>query len=220
MSIVPPALSPPTRRDDLAAVIRDAALSSPHSSMNEEDLLRTTREFIETLATEKIPHVLVGGLAVLQHVEGRNTRDIDLIIAVKDIERLPDFVMRERNEWFGSGDVGPLRVDFRFTENPFFSRIAEVHSEDREFLGTRLRCATPEGIILLKLFALPSLYRQGQIDRAALYETDILMLLRHAPVTDEALLDQLKVHMQATDIQALQDVLTEVRERISKSSRF
>ena len=220
MSIVPPNFSSPTHRDDLAAVIRDATISSPHSSMNEEDLLRTTRDFIATLATKEIPHVLVGGLAVLQHIEGRNTRDIALIFAIEDIDRLPDFVMRERNEWFGSGDIGPLRVDFLFTANPFFSRVAEVHAEERDFLGTQLRCATPEGIILLKLFALPSLYRQGNIDRAALYETDILMLLRHAPVDDETLLDQLKPHMQATDIHALQDVLTEVRERMAKSSRF
>lgn len=195
-------------------------LCSPHESMNEESLLQATRDFVNALEAEKIPHVLVGGLAVLQYMKGRNTRDIHFIIAVEDLERLPGVVMRERNEWFGSGEAGPLQVDFLFTENPFFAEIAECHAEERVFLDARLRCATPEGIVLLKLFALPSLYRQGNIDRAALYETDILMLLRHVPVGDSALLEQISCHMSATDINALRDVLTEIRGRIAKSSRF
>ncbi|MFV1995090.1 MAG: hypothetical protein ACC661_06610 [Verrucomicrobiales bacterium] len=188
--------------------------------MNEASLLEATRDFISSLEKEHIPHVLVGGLAVLQHVEGRNTRDIDLIIAIEDLDRLPNFVLRERNEWFGSGDVGPVRVDFLFTANPLFAHIAERHAEERDFLGARLRCATPEGIVLLKLFALPSLYRQGQIDRATLYETDILMLLRHTPIDDAVLEEQLRPHLPSSDIRALGEVLAEIRGRISRSSRF
>ena len=37
-----------------------------------------------------------------------------------------------------------------------------------------------EGLLLLKLFALPSLYRQGKIDRVELYEHDVAMLMRHS----------------------------------------
>jgi len=220
MHLYPPRLPSPTRRDDLAGVIRDAVLSAPHTNMKEESLLAATRDFISSLEKEKIPHVLVGGLAVLQHIEGRNTRDIDLIIAVEDLDRLPGLVLGECNEWFGSGEVGPLRVDLLFTDNPLFAHVAEHHAEDREFVGTRLRCATPEGIILLKLFALPSLYRQGQVDRAALYETDILMLLRHTPLDDVVLVDQLKSHMSVTDIRALLEVLADIRTRIANSTRF
>lgn len=220
MHLYPPRLPSPTRRDDLAGVIRDAVLSAPHATMNEESLLEATRDFISLLEKENIPHVLVGGLAVLQHIEGRNTRDIDLIIAVEDLDRLPDLVLRESNEWFGSGDVGPLRIDFLYTVNPFFAHVAEHHAEERGFLGTRLRCATPEGIILLKLFALPSLYRQGQIDRAALYETDILMLLRHTPIEDVVLENQLQSHMSDTDIRALLEVLADIRTRTANSARF
>ncbi len=220
MHVHPPRFPSPTRRDDLAGVIRDAVLSAPHTTMNEESLLTATRDFIAALEREKIPHVLVGGLAVLQHVEGRNTRDIDFIVAVEDLDRLPGLVLRESNEWFGSGDVGPLRVDLLFTANPFFAHVAEHHAEERDFMGTRLRCATPEGIILLKLFALPSLYRQGQIDRAALYETDILMLQRHTPIENAVLEQQLAPHMSSSDIRALLDVLADIQTRMDKSDRF
>ncbi len=188
--------------------------------MNEAALLDQTRRLLEALEHDAIPHVLVGGLALLQYVDGRNTRDIDLILAVEDLPRLPGFVLRERNEWFGTGDCDPLRIDLRFTANSLFTEVAKRHSSFRQFLGTSLRCATPEGIILLKLFALPSLYRQGQIERADLYETDILQLLRLDPVTDESLLDRLRPHLSGSDLKALDEVLRDLRSRLGNVRRF
>lgn len=220
MQPVPPQRPSATRPDDLAAVVRDAAIGDPDGGMDEAALLAATRDFVTRLAAEGVPHVLVGGLATLQHVASRNTRDIDLIIAVEDLHRLPGFTLVERNEWFATGDCGPLRVDLLFTANPLFERIAREHSEERTFLDTRLRCATPEGIILLKLFALPSLYRQGQVDRAALYETDILLLLRHYPIEDAVLLGQLTSHMSSSDIRALAGVLSDIRARLDRPGTF
>lgn len=204
-------------------MLRDALISNPslaEHEMDEEALLSSTRNLLSALERGGVPHVLVGGLALLQYVDVRNTRDIDLILALEDLPRLPGFVLRERNEWFGTGDCGPLRVDLLFTANPFFAEVARRHSEPRPFLGTELQCATPEGIVLLKLYALPSLYRQGQIERADLYETDILQLLRVAPISDEALLGQLEPHLSATDLQALGEVLRDVRRRLAQVRRF
>jgi hypothetical protein len=220
MNPVPHAHSSPTRPDDLAAVVRDASIPYLISDMNDEALLEATRHFIQTLEAEQIPHVLVGGLAVIQYVEGRNTRDIDLIIAAADLERLPEFQLEDKNEWFASGTSGPLRVDLLFTANPLFDLVRECHSEERDFLDARLRCATPLGIILLKLFALPSLYRQGNIDRAALYETDILQLLHHHPEDPEALLETLTPHLMPSDLNALRDVLKDIQSRLKRAKRF
>jgi hypothetical protein len=219
-SPVPPSAPSLRRRDDLGAIIRDALIQSQQTAMNEETLLAQTERLIHALSDDGVPHVLVGGLALLQYVDGRNTRDINLIIAVQDLPRLPDFTLREKNEWFGTGDCGPLRVDLLFTTNPLFAEVAKRHAAPRPFLNTTLQCATPEGIILLKLFALPSLYRQGQIERADLYETDILQLLRLVSVTDEQLLLQLKPHLTATDLKALGEVLRDLRERLKSAGRF
>jgi hypothetical protein len=208
------------RRDDLALILRDAMLYDDGPNLNEELLIKETRQLIAALEKEKIPHVLVGGLAVLQFVEGRNTRDIALIIAVEDYPRLPGFVLREKNEWFGTGDCGPVRVDLLFTANPLFEEVARLHSLPRQFLDTTLNCATPRGIILPKLFALPSLYRQGLVERADLYETDILQLLRLDPATDEELLGRLRAHLIDSDITALREVLHELRTRLGKANRF
>ncbi len=74
-------------------------------------------------------------------------------------------------------------------------------------------CATREGLLLLKLYALPSLYRQGNLARAALYETDILMLRQDAMVDEEKLLAVLSVHLAPHDIDELRRILLEQRER-------
>lgn len=48
---------------------------------------------------------------------------------------------------------------------------------EQQFGDRSIRCATIEGLIILKLYALPSLYRQGNFDRLSLYENDIPQLL-------------------------------------------
>jgi hypothetical protein len=217
---VPPFAPALRRRDDLAGILRDALYLETDSEMDEEALLEQTALLLAALKEDGIDHVLVGGLAMLQYVEGRNTRDIDLILAVEDVPRLPGFVIREKNNWFGTGDCGPLRVDLRFTTNPLFADVAARHAVLRSFRSGTLRCATPEGILLLKLFAMPSLYRQGQIERADLYETDILQLLRLAPVSNEVLLGQLHDHVSPSDLKALAEVLVEVRGRLQNGRRF
>ncbi len=205
---------------DLPGVVRDACALRYGSDFDESALLEAMRSIIRALDLQGIPHVLVGGLALIQYVEGRNTRDIDLILAAKDLGRIPGFVLRECNDMFASGECGSLRIDVLLADHEFFAEVARVHSEIRQFKDGQLRCATPEGILLLKLFALPSLYRQGQIDRAAIYETDIFQLLRRHPMAPALLLEQLRPHLPESDLRALGQVLDEIQGRIAKPTRF
>ena len=201
-----------------ASVIREAEV--PYGNLDPDALTAATRAFLHNLNQKNVPHLLVGAMAMLQHVDGRPTRDIDLIIALEDLEKLPDFELEESNEWFATGTIGPVRVDLLFTENPFFAEILTNHAETKLLLNTPIHCATPRGIILLKLFALPSLYRQGNIRRAAIYETDILQLLTLKSQLPEDLLQELKPHLTNTDLNALRDVLNEIENRMSLKNRF
>jgi len=69
--------------------------------------------------------------------------------------------------------------------------------------------ATVEGLIVLKLYALPSLYRQFQMDRAALYENDITMLIaNHSPALEPLI--ALATHgMEPGDQNELQTIISE-----------
>lgn len=213
---MPPTAIPRDPRADLSAVVSMARFFSSRSQMDTDSLYASADRLFSLLDTRSIPHVLVDGLAILFHADSRNTEDVDLIVALPDLEALPDLVIEERNEWFARASFGPLQVDLLFTANPLFALVAKEQVEIRTFRGHTLNVATAEGLLLLKLYALPSLYRQGQIARAALYESDLALLLLAHPVNDESLLSRLRPHLIESDIQALGDVLRDVRSRMDR----
>ena len=127
---------------------------------------------------------MVGGLAMLAHVRGRNTEDVDLIISVLDRRRLePEVTMTEPGgpgQPFAVGRYKQLRIDCLDAAEPLSKLVAERYGEQRRFDflagGRPLACATPEGLMLLKLYALPRVAQQGDWKRVNIYETDILDL--------------------------------------------
>lgn len=197
-------------------MVSKARFFSPRCDMNRDSLYASADRLFTVLDERQIPHLLVGGLALLFHAEARNTEDVDLIVALSDLEELPELIIEERNEWFARAAYGPLQVDLLLTENPLFAEVAAKHAELREYRGRHLRVATALGLLLLKLYALPSLYRQGQIARAALYESDLALLLLARPVEDHALLSILRPHLIESDITALTGVLRDVRGRMQR----
>ena len=60
------------------------------------DLVGVLHKITDALAAENIPHELIGGLAVLIHVEGADptqtalTRDVDLMVRRSDLERIKE----------------------------------------------------------------------------------------------------------------------------------
>ena len=78
--------------------------------------------FLSLLRERHIPFVVVGGIALLQHVSGRNTDDIDLIISAPRLSELPELVIRERSEMFAYGHFGELRVEVLFAEHALFRK--------------------------------------------------------------------------------------------------
>ena len=193
-----------------------ARFFSPLSTMEPGDLYTSADTLFTMLKERQVPHVLVGGLALLFHTEARNTEDVDLIVAVADVTTLPGLKIEEQNEWFAKALCGQLRVDLLFTTNPLFALVAAKHAALRTFRSHAVQVATPEGLLLLKLFALPSLYRQGQAARAALYESDIAQLLVADSILDATLLGALRPHMIESDINALAGVLADVRKQLAR----
>jgi hypothetical protein len=123
---------------------------------------------------------------MLAHVRGRNTEDIDRITSPAEQERLvPPVEVVERESFFAKAKFESLRVNFLAAEHSLFAEVARVCAEGRvfDFLPTprTIRCAGTRGLLMLKLYALPSLYRQGRIDRAKIYEGDIGRLLAAFP---------------------------------------
>ena len=171
------------------------------------------------LSEKQINYVLVGALAVLHYVEGRNTQDVDLIVDADSLEKLTGLEITGRDKYFARGTFEGLRVDLLLTTHPLFQRVREHYSAMRPFQGQTVRCATVEGLILLKLFALTSLYRQGDFTRVGLYENDVATLLRVYRPDLGPLQDELKPHLSASDFGELRKIIEELLLRIERLER-
>lgn len=207
-------------RVHIGEVVRNAVLFNPENSrehaVNADLLIETVAHFFSLLREREIEHVLVGGIALLQYVEGRNTEDIDLIMTSSSLERIPELVVESPDEDFARGNFGDLRVDVLLTSNPLFNEVRQRYTTTQQFIERDIPCATVEGLILLKLYAMPSLYRQGNFVRVGLYENDVATLLQAHNPPIKPLLDELSHHLSEADTQEVRQIVTEIQQRISR----
>lgn len=184
--------------------------------MNPDSLLETVERLFILLAERQIEYVLVGGVALLQYVEGRNTQDIDLIMALSALDQLPEIQLTSQDANFARGDFAGLQIDILRAENPLFASVKQAYATTQDFAGQTIPTATVEGLILLKLYALPSLYRQGNFARVGLYENDIATLLHYHQVDVAALLQTVSPHLSASDMKEIQQILSEINQRLTR----
>jgi hypothetical protein len=184
--------------------------------VSDSALLDAVDRIFSLLEERRTEYLLVGGIALLQYVDGRNTEDIDLIMALSSLEQLPEIRKVGQEQDFARGDFEGLRIDLLLTSNPLFETVRRRYATRQRFVEREIPCATPEGLVLLKLYALPSLYRQGDLTRVALYETDILTLMDRCKVDLEPLFAELTPHLSPTDLASLRKIADEIRQRIER----
>lgn len=168
------------------------------------------------LQQRDINYLLVGGVALLSYVDGRNTQDIDLILSQKDLIALPELTIADKNQNFARANFDNLQVDILLTQNLLFKYIAKNCTTSRQFGELTVRCVTVEGLLILKLYALPSLYRQNKFDRASIYENDILLLLLKYPTDLEPIWKLLQKHLLPSDITEIQEITADIQKRIQR----
>ena len=184
--------------------------------MKADSLLTQVEQLFDLLASRKTDFVLAGGVALLTYVEGRNTQDIDLIMALPSLAKLPEIKIESQDMYFARGKFGELQIDVLLTRNPLFEKVAKMYSVEKQFLDRTIRCATVEGLLLLKLFALPSLYRQGSFERVGVYENDIAILIHAFNPDLKPLLAELSNHLNETDMNEARNILDEIEGRIHR----
>lgn len=184
--------------------------------MNADSLLNQVEQLFDLLETRKADYVLVGGIALLTYVEGRNTQDIDLIMALPSLAKLPEIKIESEDMYFVHGKFGELQIDILLTKNPLFAKVEKDYTTTKQFMDRELRCATVEGLILLKLFALPSLYRQGSFERVGIYENDIATLLYSFKPKMEQLFAELSKYLNETDMAEVRKIIAEIETRIQR----
>jgi hypothetical protein len=208
------------RRVHIGRVVRNAVIfnfrNKPTAEMDGDSLLDAVERLFALLHSRKIEYVLVGGIALLQYVEGRNTEDLDLIMALQSLQRVAEIEIVSQDANFARGKFGGLQVDILLTRNPLFEHVRRNHVSVKPFAERDIPCATVEGLLLLKLYALPPLYREGKFARVGICENDIATLMHDYQPQIEPLLSELAGYVSETDMAAVRDILEEIQIRIRR----
>lgn len=212
------------RSDQIAQVIRNAVVFNVKNwlgdTMNTDSLSGSIVQLFAILEERRIKYVLVGGIALLHYVEGRNTEDIDLIMALSSLKRIPEIVIESQDPFFVRGKFGELKIDILLTKNPLFKKVQKNFVERQHILDLEIPIASVEGLLLLKLYALPSLYRQGNFGRVGLYENDIATLI-HAYRPDLALvMKELASFVSDPDLVEIEGILADIQKRIERFQKL
>jgi hypothetical protein len=184
--------------------------------MNSDSLIQSVQDFFSVLEQRKIDYVLVGGIAILHYVEGRNTQDLDLLMAVSSLEKLPELKVSSQDMYFVRANYNELQIDVLLTQNPLFKKVHSEYSKVQRFLDRDIPLATVEGLLLLKLYALPSLYREGNFARVGIYENDIATLLHYYQPDMPSLLNELSKYVNESNLAEIQGVVSDIQNRIKR----
>lgn len=206
--------------DQIGNVIRNAVVFNVKNwsgdTMNADSLIQSVQDFFTVLEERKIDYVLAGDTAVLHYVEGRNTQDLDLLMAVSSLEKLLEVKVLSRDMYFVRANYNELQIDILLTQNPLFKKVHDEYSKMERFLDRDIPLATVEGLLLLKLYALPSLYRQGNFSRVGIYENDIATLLHYYQPDMPALLSELSNYVDEKDFAEIKSVVSDIQTRIKR----
>lgn len=201
-------------------VIRNAVVFNVKNwlggTMNSDSLIQSVQDFFAILEQRKIDYVLVGGIAILHYVEGRNTQDLDLLMALSSLEKLPELKVSDQDSDFVRANYKELQIDILLTQNPLFKKVHKEYSQVQKFLDRNIPLATVEGLLLLKLYALPSLYRQGNFARVGIYENDIATLLHYYQPDMPSLLSKLSEYVDENDFTEIKGVVSDIQNRIKR----
>ncbi|HEY9661459.1 MAG TPA: hypothetical protein V6C65_23630 [Allocoleopsis sp.] len=189
--------------------------------MNELPSPNSIANLFQLLHDRQIPYLLVGGVAMLAYVEGRNTQDIDLLVYPEAIEALPELEVSSRDGNFARATLDGLQIDLLLTSNRLFLEVMREFGEGQAILHSfgsqQVKVIRPTGLAILKLYALPSLYRQGRFQRANLYESDITALKLEFPELNlDSAVARLNGHLLDSDIQEVQGICYDIVTRVNR----
>jgi len=206
------------RSVQIGNVIRDGAIFNIRNWRNgrmiSDSLLQSVQDLFSILEKRKIDYVLVGGIALLHYVEGRNTQDIDLLMALSSLKKLPELNISSQDVYFVHANFGELQIDVLLTQNPLFKKVHSKYSQVESFLDRNIPLVTVEGLLLLKLYALPSLYRQGNFARVGIYENDVATLMHYYQPNIPAILSELSNYVNQSDQEEIESIVKDIQNRI------
>lgn len=137
-------------------------------------------------------------------------------MAPSSLKKLPELEITSQDKDFVRARFGELPIDILLTQNPLFRKVQRKYTQAAQFSDHQIPIATVEGLLLLKLYVLPSLYRQGNFARVGIHENDIATLIYYYQPDVEKLLDELEKYVSEVDLAEIRDIVAEIRSRADR----
>ena len=103
------------------------------TAMTSDSIIQSVQELFNLLEKKKINYVLVGGVALLHYVEGRNTQDLDLLMALSSLKKLTELKVSTQERDFARASFGELQIDVLLTQNPLLKKFNKNFPGSRNF---------------------------------------------------------------------------------------
>lgn len=140
-------------------------------------------KFLNLLEECEVDFCIVGGIAYLAYIQDRNTKDLDILISVKELEKIIDRVeITNQDANFTNTRFEGMAVDFLKTSNALFDYVKKHETTEYNFVEGKYPVATVTGLILMRFDAIIDLYQKGRFDKIDRYEWDLATLTRHYKV--------------------------------------
>ena len=159
-------------------------MGTPPPSTSNPHLSNALQSLVEWLSGQKIPYVLIGGVAVSLLAKPRFTQDVDVAVSF-DVDRLEELIAsaaaygltprrqdavafaRRNRVLLLRHDATAISVDMSFIAMPFEEEMI-ASAQVAEIGGLQLRLPRPEDLIIMKTVAHRS---QDMVDVEYLIET-------------------------------------------------
>lgn len=144
---------------------------------NTDMLPNTIIKFLNLLGELEVDYCIVGGIAYLAYIEDRNTKDLDILISVKELDKVLPFVeVTDSDENFTNVEFENFRIDFLKTSNALFDYVKNHETTVYKFTEGEFPIATIEGLVLMRFDAIIDLYQKGNFNKIIRYESDLQFL--------------------------------------------
>ncbi len=140
-------------------------------------------KFLNLLKEKQVDFCIVGGIAYLAYIQDRNTKDLDILISVTELEKIIDYVeITNKDVNFTNAVFEGMSIDFLKTSNTLFDYVKEHESTEYNFTEGLYPIATVNGLILMRFATIVDLYQKGRFNKIGRYELDLATLTRHYPI--------------------------------------
>ena len=134
-------------------------------------------KFLELLEEKQVDFCIVGGIAYLAYIEDRNTKDLNILVSVQELEKIIDYVeVTNKDVNFTNAVFEGMRIDFLKTSNAIFDYVEKHETTTYNYVEGNYPIATINGLILMRFDAIIDLYQKGKFGKIPRYELDLQYL--------------------------------------------